>query len=120
ARVPSQPRESVAVIVNLDCPGRDGVPVSVPSSASASPSGSAPDETRNAYGGTPPLAVNDCFGYRSSTFPSGSGDVVTVIGAQQRESRLAFVVTAPVRASARPDRRAPFWKAILLAKMLPM
>ena len=58
AREPVEPRLSVAVIVKLNVPAADGVPVIAPLDAfSDSPVGNAPAVTANVYGAVPPDAL---------------------------------------------------------------
>ena len=55
--LPGQPLASTALIVKLKVPDEVGVPVIAPvAGLSDSPLGSAPAETENVYGATPPEA----------------------------------------------------------------
>ena len=58
ARLPVQlVAESVAVIVNVNSPSADGVPVIAPSVPSVRPVGRAPAVTAKVFGPAPPAAV---------------------------------------------------------------
>src|SRR5262245_38175356 len=68
---------SVTATVKTNVPGVVAVPVITPPLDSASPFGSSPDSTVQAYGAVPPVAVNVCGEYFTSTPPFGS-EAVTI------------------------------------------
>jgi hypothetical protein len=57
--VPGACALSVALTVKANAPTEVGVPESVPSEASVSPAGKAPEVIAQVNGGEPPLALNE-------------------------------------------------------------
>jgi hypothetical protein len=81
ARLPVQPRESVAVTVNVKLPVCIGVPERTPAAESERPAGSEPAETANVYGATPPTAASVLV-RATPAVPAASAAGLTVIVAQ--------------------------------------
>src|SRR5436190_16721275 len=75
--MPLQLLAAVACTVNVNEPVAPGVPDIRPPGASARPPGSVPLAIKNAYGATPPLAVNSCE-YGTPTAPPGNSPAMLI------------------------------------------
>src|SRR6478752_6875217 len=92
---------SVALTVNANAPTEVGVPESVPSEASVSPAGKAPELIAQVNGGEPPLALNEKPAYGLVATPAGgAGDALTTTGEAGRIGGPESLPSPPHAASA--------------------
>src|SRR5436190_7260349 len=75
--MPLQLLAAVPCTVNVNEPVAPGVPDTKPPGASVRPPGSVPVAIENAYGATPPLAVNSCE-YGTPTAPPGNSPAMLI------------------------------------------